>query len=66
MKALNYILGFGAFAAAVVAAIWIGRFAAFALRCGDMALAASCTFGVVWFIALAIKFAAVAVRSVRS
>ena len=58
MKAINYILGFGAFAAAVVAAIYIGRFAAFAWRCHDIPLAMSCTFGVIWFAALAVKFAA--------
>jgi len=55
MRAINYILGFGAFAAAVVAAIYTGRFAAFAWRCHDIPLAMSCTFGVIWFCALGVK-----------
>ena len=58
MKAINYILGFGGFAAAVVAAIYTGRFAAFAWRCHDIPLAMSCTFGVIWFGAAAIKLIA--------
>ena len=58
MKAINYILGFGAFAAAVVAAIYIGRFAAFAWRCHDIPLAMSCTLGIIWFGAAAVKFGA--------
>ena len=55
MKAINHILGFGGFAAAVVAAIYISRFAAFAWRCRDVPLTMSCTFGVIWFAALAVK-----------
>ena len=58
MKAIDYILGFGASAAAVVAAIYTGRFAAFAWRCHDIPLAMGCTFGAVWFSALAVKIAA--------
>jgi len=65
MKAINYILGFGGFAAAVVAAIYISRFAAFAWRCRDVPLTMSCTFGVMWFAALAIKCAAMAIRAER-
>lgn len=61
MKAINYILGFGGFAFAVLAAIYTSRFAAFAWRCHDIPLFASSAFGVVWFGALAVKFAAWAV-----
>ena len=62
MKAINYILGFGAFAAAVVAAIYLSRFADFAWQCRDVPLAAGCTFGAVWFFALAVKFCAWGVK----
>lgn len=55
MKAINYILGFGAVAAAVVAAIFCARMGHFGLVCGDIRLAACCWFGMVWFGALAVK-----------
>ena len=61
MKAINYILGFGGTIAAVVAAIYAGRFTSFALRCHDLLLAASCAFGAVWFGALAVKIGAWAI-----
>jgi len=57
MKAINYILGFGVFAAAVVAAIFCAKVGTFALTCGDMRLAAACWLGMLWFGALAVKFA---------
>ena len=62
MKAINYILGFGAFAAAVVAAIFCARVGQFCLACGDTALAAGCWMGMIWFGAAAIKLAAWACR----
>lgn len=62
MKAINYILGFGAFAAAVVAAIYTSRFADFAWRGHDIPLAMGCAFGAVWFSALAVKIAAWATK----
>ena len=58
MKAINYILGFGAFAAAVVAAIWCAKIGHFGLTCGDMRVAAVGWFGVIWFGALAMKLCA--------
>ena len=62
MKAINYILGFGAFAAAVVAAIFCAKLGAYALSCGDLKLAAVSWFGIIWFGAAAIKLAAWACR----
>ena len=55
MKAINYILGFGVFAAAVVSAIFCAKVGAFALTCADMRLAAVCWLGMIWFGALAVK-----------
>lgn len=55
MKAINYILGFGAVAAAVVAAVFCAHIASFAKSCGDIRLAACCWLGMVWFGALAVK-----------
>ena len=62
MKAINYILGFGAFAAAVVAAIFCARVGHFGLACGDIRVAAAGWLGMVWFGAAAIKLAAWAVK----
>ena len=56
MKAINYILGFGGFAAAVVAAIFCAKVGHFGLVCGDIRIAAACWLGMVWFGALAVKF----------
>ena len=56
MKAINYILGFGGFAAAVVAAIFCAKVGHFGLVCGDMRIAAACWLGMIWFGALAVKF----------
>jgi len=58
MKAINYILGFGAFAAAVVAAIFCARVGHFGLTCGDLRVAAIGWLGTIWFVAAAIKLAA--------
>ena len=58
MKAINYILFFGAFAAAVVAAIFCAKVGHFGLTCGDVRVAAVAWFGMVWFGAAAIKLAA--------
>ena len=58
MKAINYILGFGAFAAAVVASIFCAKVGHFGLACGDIRMAAAGWFGMVWFGAAAIKLAA--------
>ena len=58
MKAINYILGFGAFAAAVTAAIFCALVGHFGLACGDIRMAAAGWFGMVWFGAAAIKLAA--------
>ena len=52
MKAINYILGFGAFAA--VAAIFWGSFG---LACGDLRVAAIGWLGTIWFVAAAIQLA---------
>jgi len=52
MKAINYILGFGAFA--VIAAIfWVS----FGLACGDLRVAAIGWLGTIWFVASAIQLA---------
>ncbi len=58
MKAINYILGFWAFAAAVVAAIFCARVGHFGLACGDIRMAAAGCLGMIWFSAAAIKLAA--------
>ena len=65
MKAINYILGFGAFAAAVAAAIFCAKVGHFALTCGDVRVAAAGWIGMVWFGALAIKCAAMAIGAER-
>ena len=58
MKAINYILGFGAFAAAVVAAIFCAKVGHFGLTCGDLRVAAVAWLGMIWFGAAAIKLIA--------
>lgn len=58
MKAINFILLFGGFAAAVVAAIFCARVGHFGLTCGDIRMAAVGWFGMIWFGALAVKMAA--------
>lgn len=58
MKAINYILGFGAVAAAGVAAIFCARVAHFGLACGDVRVAAAGWLGMIWFGALAVKLTA--------
>ena len=55
MKTINYILGFGGFAAAVVAAIFCAKIGHFGLVCGDIRVAAAGWCGMVWFGALSIK-----------
>ena len=55
MKAINYILGFGAVAAAVVAAVFCARVAHFGLACGDVRVAAAGWLGMIWFGAAAVK-----------
>ena len=55
MKAINYILGFGGFAAAVVAAIFCAKVGHFGLTCGDIRVAVVAWLGIVWFAALAVK-----------
>ena len=60
MRAINYILGFGASAAAATAAIFCARVGHFGLACGDARLAAVGWCGMFWFGALAIKCAAMA------
>ena len=62
MKAINYIIGFGAFAAAVVSAIFCALVGRWAVAVRDLPMAASCCFGIIWFTALAIKSAAWAWR----
>lgn len=61
MKAINYILGFGGFAFAVLAAIFCAKVGHFGLACGDIRVAAVAWFGMIWFGALAVKFAVWAV-----
>lgn len=56
MRVINWILGGGAVAAAVAAAIFCAKVGAFALACGDAWLAAACWFGMIWFGSLAVKF----------
>ena len=58
MKAINYILGFGAFAAAASASIFCARVGQFGLACGDLRVAAAGWLGMIWFGAAAIKLAA--------
>ena len=58
MKAINYILGFGGFAAAVVAAIFCAKVGHFGLTCGDIRVAAVAWCGMIWFGALAVKIGA--------
>ena len=60
MRAINYILGFGASAAAATAAIFCARVGHFGLVCGDVRVAAAGWLGMIWFGALAIKCAAMA------
>lgn len=57
MRAINCILGFGAFAAAIVAAIFCAKVGAFALACDDAWLAAACWLGMIWFGAFAAALA---------
>lgn len=57
MRVINYILGFGAFAAAVVEAIFCAKVGSFGLACGDVRVAAAGWIGMIWFGALAIKIA---------
>ena len=63
MKTINYILGFGAFAAAVVAAIFCAKVGCFGFSCGDIRAAAAGWMGMIWFGAAAIKLAAWAVAT---
>ena len=65
MKAINYILGFGASAAAATAAIFCARVGFFGLTCGDLRVAAAGWLGMIWFGALAIKCAAMAIGARR-
>ena len=65
MKAINYILGFGASAAAATAAIFCARVGHFGLVCGDVRVAAAGWMGMIWFGALAIKCAAMAIGARR-
>jgi len=65
MKAINYILGFGASAAAVVAAIFCAEVGHFGLACGDVRVVAAGWCGMIWFGALAIKCAAMAIGAER-
>lgn len=58
MKAINYILGFGASTAAVVAAIFCAKVGHFGLACGDIRAAAIGWLGMIWFGAAAIKLIA--------
>ena len=60
MKVINYILGFGAFAAAATAAIFCAKVGSFGMGCGYIRLAAAGWMGMIWFGALAIKCAAMA------
>ena len=62
MKAIDNILGFVAFAAAVVAAIFCARVGLFGLTCGDLRVAAIGWLGMIWYGAAAIKIAAWACR----
>ena len=65
MKVINYILGFGASAAAATAAIFCARVGHFGLACGDVRMAAAGWMGMIWFGALAIKCAAMAIGARR-
>ena len=58
MRVINYLLGFGASAAAATAAIFCARVGHFALACGDLLVAAEGWCGMIWFGAAAIKLAA--------
>lgn len=62
MKAINYILGVGAFAAAVAAALFCARAGHFGLACGDVRVAAAGWLGMIWFGALSIKIVSWACR----
>ena len=62
MKAINYILGFGASAAAFVAAIFCALAGLFGIACGDIRMAAIGWLGMIWFGAAAIKLAALACK----
>ena len=57
MRAINYILGFGASAAAATAAIFCALVGHFGLACGDVRMAAAGGCAMIWFGALAIKCA---------
>ena len=57
MKAINYILGFGATTAAATAAIFCARVGHFGLACGDVRVAAAGWMGMIWFGTLSIKCA---------
>ena len=65
MKAINYILGFGCFAAAATAAIFCARVGHFGLACGDVRMEVAGGCGMIWFGALAIKCAAMAIGARR-
>ena len=65
MKAINYILGFGASAAAATASIFCARVGCFGMGCGYIRLAAAGWMGMIWFGALAIKCAAMAIGAER-
>ena len=65
MREINYILGFGAFAAAVAAAIFCAKVGSFGMGCGDIRLADAGWLGMIWFGALAIKCAAMAIGAKR-
>lgn len=65
MKAINYILGFGASAAAATAAIFCARVGSFGMGCGDVRVAAAGWCGMIWFGALAIKCAVMAIGAER-
>ena len=58
MRAINYILGFGASTAAATAAIFCARVGRFGLVCGDIRVAVVGWLGMIWFGAAAIKLAA--------
>ena len=65
MKVINYILGFGAFAAAATAAIFCARVGHFGMGCGDLRVEVAGWMGMIWFGALAIKCAAMAIGAKR-
>jgi len=65
MKVINYILGFGASAAAATASIFCAKVGSFGLACGNVRVAAAGWFGMIWFGALAIKCAAMAIGAER-